>query len=111
LLTGILRPDDVGVFVDAVDPAQDPLAARRRIGALTDTLRNYPRLTATEHLQCFGRLPGLPETELQGRIDGLTALLDMSGIASRPVPAPHGTLEFVRHSADTTNGRAPWRPI
>ena len=54
MITGLLRPDTGQVLVDGVDPAQDPLTARRRIGALTDGLGNYPRLSTREHLCYFG---------------------------------------------------------
>jgi sodium transport system ATP-binding protein len=83
LITGLLRPESGRVRVDGVDPAQDPMGARRRIGALTDGLGNYPRLTTREHLRYFGELRGMPAAELEERIRLLLDLFDMHEIADR----------------------------
>jgi sodium transport system ATP-binding protein len=83
LITGLLRPVSGQVRVDGIDPAQDPMGARRRLGALTDGLGNYPRLTTREHLRYFGELRGMPAAELEPRIQVLLDLFDMHGIADR----------------------------
>jgi sodium transport system ATP-binding protein len=83
LITGLLRPESGQVRVDGIDPAQDPMGARRRIGALTDGLGNYPRLTTREHLRYFGELRGMPAVELERRIRLLLDLFDMHEIADR----------------------------
>jgi sodium transport system ATP-binding protein len=84
LITGLLRPESGQVQIDSgIDPAQDPMGARRRIGALTDGLGNYPRLTTREHLRYFGELRGMPAAELGSRIQLLLDLFDMHGIADR----------------------------
>jgi sodium transport system ATP-binding protein len=83
LITGLLRPQGGQVLVDAIDPASDPMSARRCIGALTDGLGNYPRLTTREHLRYFGELRGMPAAELDSRIQLLLDLFDMHGIADR----------------------------
>jgi sodium transport system ATP-binding protein len=83
LITGLLRPQSGQVLVDAIDPALDPMSARRGIGALTDGLGNYPRLTTREHLRYFGELRGMTGAELDSRIQLLLDLFDMHGIADR----------------------------
>jgi sodium transport system ATP-binding protein len=84
LITGLLRPESGRVRIDGgIDPAQDPIGARRRIGALTDGLGNYPRLTTREHLRYFGELRGMPAVELEERIRLLLELFDMHEIADR----------------------------
>ena len=83
LITGLLRPESGQVLVDGVDPAQDPMGARQRLGALTDGLGNYPRLTTREHLRYFGELRGMPAAELEPRIEGLLGLFGMHEIADR----------------------------
>ncbi len=83
LITGLLRPHGGRVLVDGIDPAQNPLGARRRIGALTDGLGNYPRLTTREHLRYFGELRGMSAAELDSRIEFLLQLFDMREIADR----------------------------
>jgi sodium transport system ATP-binding protein len=83
LITGLLRPDGGHASVDGIDPSEDPIGARRRLGALTDGLGNYPRLTTREHLRYFGELRGMPSEELATRIDRLLDLFDMHSIADR----------------------------
>jgi sodium transport system ATP-binding protein len=83
LITGLFRPDSGQVLVDAIDPAHDPMSARRRIGALTDGLGNYPRLTTREHLWYFGQLRGMSAADLEPRTRFLLDLFDMREIADR----------------------------
>ncbi|HEX4136550.1 MAG TPA: ATP-binding cassette domain-containing protein [Bryobacteraceae bacterium] len=83
LIAGLLRPGSGRVLVDGVDPANDPLAARRLMGALTDGLGNYPRLTTREHLWYFGQLRGMSRVELESRTRYLLDLFDMNEIADR----------------------------
>jgi sodium transport system ATP-binding protein len=83
LITGLLRLDEGRVAVDGIDSAQDPIGARRRLGALTDGLGNYPRLTTREHLRYYGELRGMPAAELDGRIRLLLDLFNMREIADR----------------------------
>jgi sodium transport system ATP-binding protein len=84
LIAGLLRPESGHVHIDnCIDPARDPMGARRRLGALTDGLGNYPRLTTREHLRYFGELRGMPGAELESRIQQLLDLFDMHPIADR----------------------------
>jgi sodium transport system ATP-binding protein len=82
-ITGLLQPDGGQVFVDGIDPTHDPMSARRRIGALTDGLGNYPRLTTREHLWYFGQLRGMSVADLEQRTRFLIDLFDMHEIADR----------------------------
>jgi len=83
LITGLHRPDGGRAAVDGIDPARDPMSARRRLGALTDGLGNYPRLTTREHLRYFGELRGMTAAELDARIALLLDLFHMHDIADR----------------------------
>jgi sodium transport system ATP-binding protein len=71
------------VLVDGIDPTLDPMSARLRIGALTDGLGNYPRLTTREHIWYFGQLRGMSAAELEPRTRFLLDLFDMGEIADR----------------------------
>jgi sodium transport system ATP-binding protein len=83
LITGLFRPNSGQVLVDGIDPTLDPMSARRRIGALTDGLGNYPRLTTREHIWYFGQLRGMSAAELEPRTRFLLDLFDMREIADR----------------------------
>jgi len=85
MVTGVVRPDAGQVWLDGVDVAADPLAARRSMGVLPDALGLYPRLTAEENIAYFGRLQGLSGAALAARIDALCALLDLTPVRHRRV--------------------------
>jgi sodium transport system ATP-binding protein len=83
ILYGLMAADEGRVLVDDLDVGADTLAAQARLGVLPDQQGLYPRLTAREHIEYFGRLQGLDETELKKRTGELLESLDMSGIADR----------------------------
>jgi sodium transport system ATP-binding protein len=83
LITGLFHPGGGQVLVDGIDPAHSPIDARRRIGALTDGLGNYPRLTTREHIWYFGQLRGMSAADLEPRTRFLLDLFDMHDIADR----------------------------
>ena len=59
LMTGSSADPGPRRDVDGVSPAQDAVAARRRLGVLPDGAGLYGRLTAREHLDYAARLAGL----------------------------------------------------
>lgn len=85
MIYGLMRPDAGHVLIDGIDAASSPLAARQRIGVLSDARGLYLRLTARENIRYYGELQGLRSTLLETRIDELLRLLDMGDIADRRV--------------------------
>ena len=83
LLYTVLRPDRGTARIDGVDIAQDPVAARRRIGVLPHGAGLYPNLTARENVRYHGELCGLGGDALEARLDELMDLLDLGDIADR----------------------------
>jgi sodium transport system ATP-binding protein len=83
ILTGLLEPDGGEALVDGVQVQREPMAARRRMGILSDAKGLYPRLTAREHVRYFGELQGLEGQRLEERIGAMLELLDMREIADR----------------------------
>jgi len=83
MLTGLARPDRGRILVNGINPADEPIAARSRIGALSDSLGNYPRLTAREHLRYFAELRGVPAADREPRIEHLIGKFDMHAIGDR----------------------------
>jgi ABC-2 type transport system ATP-binding protein len=79
MAVGLLEPDagtvDVGGFGAPTRPE-----VRRRIGVAPQALALYEALTAEENLRLFGRVAGVAEAELGGRID---RLLEWTGLESR----------------------------
>ena len=77
MLATILAPTSGTAIVAGVDVAQDPLEVRRRIGFLSASTGLYPRLTAREMLEYFGRLHGMPADQLAARIEELLDIFDI----------------------------------
>lgn len=77
MLASVLRPTSGTAVVGGSDVLEDPLGVRRSLGYLSTTTGLYARLTARETLVYFGRLQGMAERALAGRVD---ELLDTFGI-------------------------------
>ena len=83
MLYGLIRPDRGTATVDGRDVAADPAGVKSAIGVLPDSRGLYPRLTAREHIEYYGRLHGLTGGDLARRTDELIQLLEMSKVADR----------------------------
>jgi sodium transport system ATP-binding protein len=83
VLAGILAPSAGRATVAGVDVAQDPQAARGRLGFLTGTTGLYARLTGRELLGYFGRLHGMSRDAIAGRIALLARALDLDPVLDR----------------------------
>ncbi|MCL4371459.1 MAG: ABC transporter ATP-binding protein [Chloroflexi bacterium] len=80
ILATVAAPTNGQVVVDGIDPQDDPLEARRRIGVVSHHPYLYDDLTARENLRFYGRMYDVPELERRiaetvGRV-GLSARLD-----------------------------------
>jgi sodium transport system ATP-binding protein len=83
MLYTLIKPDSGFARIDGFDITESPINVQRHIGVLSDAQGLYPRLTARENIRYFGRLHDLNGLELEQRIDGLLAVLDMQSIADR----------------------------
>ncbi|MFC1849871.1 ATP-binding cassette domain-containing protein [candidate division CSSED10-310 bacterium] len=80
---GLIKLDHGKAAVDGFNTAENPVEARSRLGALPDKRGLYPRLTARENIQYFGRLHGMNGSDLDKKIERLIDLLDMKEFAHR----------------------------
>jgi sodium transport system ATP-binding protein len=85
MLSGLMSPDAGRISVDGADVVADPLGAQAHMGLLPESRGLYPRLTALEHIEYFGRLHGLHGTTLAKRADDLIARLGLREVAHRRV--------------------------
>jgi sodium transport system ATP-binding protein len=85
VLAGLMAPDAGSASVDGVDAAADPAGVQQRLGVLPDSRGLYPRLTARENVEYFGRLQGVAERVLRSRCDELIAGLGLGEIDERRV--------------------------
>ena len=84
MIAGILAPDSGNVSVDGIPMADNPLAAKQKIGFHSGDTQLYQRLTPREALTYFGSLYGMKEPALAETIDRLVEELEMGSFASRP---------------------------
>lgn len=85
ILTGLLRADEGRVLICGIDAASDPLAARAKLGYLSEESVLYEELSASEHLAHFAELRRVPRATAQARAERLLGFLDLSEAKERPV--------------------------
>ena len=83
MLATILEPSDGTALVCGFDVVEEPEKVRARVGFLSTATALYPRLTAREMVQYFGRLNGLDNCTLNKRVDDIFDRLDMNGFRDR----------------------------
>ena len=83
IVFGLLACDTGKVDIDGVSPVQDPLAARRKLGILTDQFGLYERLTTRENLAYFGQLHRMSAEQIAANTEELSQMLGMAEIMER----------------------------
>jgi sodium transport system ATP-binding protein len=83
MLATILEPTDGTALVSGHDIVEHPEKVRASVGFLSTATALYPRLTAQEMVEYFGRLNGLDEATLKKRIDDIFRRLDMNSFRDR----------------------------
>jgi sodium transport system ATP-binding protein len=83
MLATILEPTDGTAIVCGHDVVEQPEKVRANVGFLSTATALYPRLTAQELVEYFGRLNGLDEATLKKRVDDIFNRLDMNGFRDR----------------------------
>ena len=83
MLATILEPTDGTAVVCGYDVVEQPEKVRANVGFLSTATALYPRLTAQELVEYFGRLNGLDEATLKKRVDDIFNRLDMNGFRDR----------------------------
>jgi sodium transport system ATP-binding protein len=82
-LATILEPTDGTAIVCGYDVIEKPEKVRANVGFLSTATALYPRLTAQELVEYFGRLNGLDEATLKKRVDEIFSRLDMDSFRDR----------------------------
>src|SRR5499425_1192691 len=83
MLATILEPSDGTATICGHDVVEQPQKVRANVGFLSTATALYPRLTAQELVEYFGRLNGLDEPTLKKRVDDIFNRLDMNGFRDR----------------------------
>ncbi|HUI73500.1 MAG TPA: ATP-binding cassette domain-containing protein [Candidatus Acidoferrum sp.] len=83
LLATILEPTDGTAVICGHDVVEEPGKVRSIVGFLSTATALYPRLTAQEMVEYFGRLNGLDNATIKKRVDDMFNRLDMNGFRDR----------------------------
>ena len=77
MLCTLLQPTEGKASVGGFDVVKEADEVRKRIGAVTEKVIVYDRLTPIENLKVFGRLYKVPGSELTSRIEKLLKVVDL----------------------------------
>jgi ABC-2 type transport system ATP-binding protein len=77
MLTGLTRPTSGTALVDGLDLARDPIAAKERIGIVSDVASLYDELSAWDNLLFVARLHGMGKEKRVGRAEELLRLFGL----------------------------------
>ncbi|MEM6330643.1 MAG: ATP-binding cassette domain-containing protein [Planctomycetota bacterium] len=81
ILSTLLTPTAGSARVNGFDCVAQPELVRRQIGLVSMNTAVYDRMTASEFVLYFGRLHGIQEERLRGRVDQLFDRLGMRAMA------------------------------
>jgi ABC-2 type transport system ATP-binding protein len=85
LLTGYLAPTSGTAAVAGFDVQQDRLAVASQLGYLPENGPLYLDMTPVEALRFFGEARGVPQPQLQDRIDLVARQCDITLILDKPI--------------------------
>jgi ABC-2 type transport system ATP-binding protein len=77
LVVGLLEPSAGSLSLDGLNPTDDPVAYKRRIGYVPEEPYLYAHLTAAEYLTLVGRLRGIGHTQLDDKTATLLRLFQL----------------------------------
>ncbi len=83
IICTLLAPDMGSVDVLGFDTRSAPEEVRRRVGVVTADIGVYPRLTARENITYFAELSGVPDGEVNRKVDAVIDRLDMASFAKQ----------------------------
>ncbi len=78
MITGILSPDEGTIEVDGVNLAENPIAAKSRIGFVPDNHETYETLKGIEYLNFIGTMYGVETGALKARISEYAEMFQLS---------------------------------
>jgi ABC-2 type transport system ATP-binding protein len=87
MIMGLTDVSEGSVRVLGLDPAREPLAVKRHIGYMPDSVGFYESLTARENLAYTGRLAGLERALVDRRIEEVLARVGLGSVVGQKVRA------------------------
>jgi ABC-2 type transport system ATP-binding protein len=84
-VSGLLQPTGGRVRVNGFDVQTHGLEARASIGVVPQEVAIYPEISATQNLEYWGAVQGIPRRELRNRIAPILERVGLAGRAKEPV--------------------------
>ena len=85
MLLGLTEPTEGVARVLGMDPAREPLAVKRRVGYMPDSVGFYDRLSARENLRYTARLNGIEPDAVEHHISDLIEQVGLGSATSKRV--------------------------
>ena len=85
MMLGLTEPTAGTVRVCGYDPARNPLAVKRQVGYLPESVGFYGDMTGAQNLRFTAELNGIPRAEAGARITELLDTVELAAAADQPV--------------------------
>ncbi|MDO8842373.1 ABC transporter ATP-binding protein [Methanocalculus sp.] len=83
MTTGLIEPDGGEIRIAGYEMQKEPKRAKALIGYMPEDVGFYPRLTAAENLDFFGKLYEMEREKRKRRIDDLLVLVGLDGVQTQ----------------------------
>lgn len=78
MISGLIEPTRGEAFIDGHSIQREPLQAKRLLGVVPQEIALYPKLSARQNLEFFGRMYGLSGSMLARRVDEVLDIIDLA---------------------------------
>lgn len=108
-LTGVLKADEGSVRIDGVDLTAEPIAAKRRIGYVTDNPELFARLKAAEYLNFVADIYGVGDADRRERTARYAGLFGIKDALAASIGSfSHGMKQKLLVTASLLHDPANW---
>jgi ABC-2 type transport system ATP-binding protein len=78
MISGLIAPTRGDATIAGYSITKQPIEAKCRMGVIPQEIALYPKLSARQNLEFFGKMYGLGGETLRGRVDELLEFIDLS---------------------------------
>lgn len=84
MMLGLTEPDSGSIMVCGEQATRNPIAVKRKVGYMPDSVGFYPQMSGLENLVYMGSLNGIAEEEVRERAMALMDTVGLKSAASKP---------------------------
>lgn len=93
MISGLIEPTRGDATIGGYSITQQPLEAKRMMGVVPQEVALYPKLSARQNLDFFGKMYGMGGEMLRARIDELLEFIDLSDRGKDPIDTYSGGMK------------------